>query len=54
MARVTLTFDNGPEPEITHFVLDVLARRKLAASFFVVGEKLATPAGRAAVERAHP
>lgn len=53
MARVTLTFDNGPEPEVTQEVLDTLARRDLKAMFFVVGEKLALPDGRAATERAH-
>lgn len=49
--RVTLSFDNGPEPEVTPGVLDVLRRRSLAATFFVIGRKLA--AHRALAERAH-
>ncbi|WP_458096116.1 polysaccharide deacetylase family protein [Roseomonas sp. WA12] len=49
--RVTLTFDNGPEPEVTPGVLDVLRTRSLSATFFVLGHKLATH--RALAERAH-
>jgi peptidoglycan/xylan/chitin deacetylase (PgdA/CDA1 family) len=49
--RVTLSFDNGPEPEVTPGVLDVLRARGLRATFFVLGHKLA--AHRAATERAH-
>jgi peptidoglycan/xylan/chitin deacetylase (PgdA/CDA1 family) len=51
--EVTLTFDNGPEPEVTPLVLEVLARRKISATFFVLGRKLATPEGRKIAERAH-
>lgn len=40
MQPICLTFDNGPEPEVTPGVLEVLARRGLAATFFVVGGKL--------------
>ncbi|MGG5820237.1 polysaccharide deacetylase family protein [Falsiroseomonas sp. HW251] len=50
---VTLTFDNGPDPEATPAVLDVLRRRGLRATFFVVGSKLAEPGRRALAERAH-
>jgi peptidoglycan/xylan/chitin deacetylase (PgdA/CDA1 family) len=50
---VTLSFDNGPEPEVTPSVLDVLRRRGLRATFFVIGSKLADPARRALAERAH-
>lgn len=53
MRKMTLTFDNGPDPETTPFVLDVLARRGVKATFFVLGEKLRDPARRAAAERAH-
>jgi peptidoglycan/xylan/chitin deacetylase (PgdA/CDA1 family) len=49
--EVTLTFDNGPDPEATPHVLDVLAARDLKATFFVVGEQLA--AARHLAERAH-
>jgi len=51
-ARVTLTFDNGPDPETTPRVLDALARRQLPAQFFVLGKQVATLAGRRLVERA--
>jgi len=35
--RLTLSFDNGPDPECTPAVLDRLAERGLRASFFVCG-----------------
>jgi peptidoglycan/xylan/chitin deacetylase (PgdA/CDA1 family) len=50
--EVTLSFDNGPEPEATPAVLEVLRRRGLSASFFVVGSKLLDPARLALAERA--
>jgi peptidoglycan/xylan/chitin deacetylase (PgdA/CDA1 family) len=50
--EVTLSFDNGPEPEATPAVLEVLRRRGLSAAFFVVGCKLLGPARLALVERA--
>jgi peptidoglycan/xylan/chitin deacetylase (PgdA/CDA1 family) len=50
---LTLSFDNGPEPEATAGVLDVLGRRSIRTTFFVVGGKLATPDGRKLAERAH-
>ena len=53
MLRLTLTFDNGPDPETTPFVLDVLARRSLRATFFVVGNKLSTPVGNELARHAH-
>lgn len=37
--RVFLTFDDGPEPGATNKVLEVLARHKVHATFFVVTEK---------------
>ncbi len=52
MAEVCLTFDNGPEAEVTPGVLAVLARRRIRAMFFVVGAKLRDPAARALAERA--
>lgn len=45
MAQVHLTFDNGPDPEVTPRVLEVLARRNLRATFFVLGKHLATSRG---------
>lgn len=53
MFDLTLSFDNGPEPQATPFVLDELARRQLKCAFFVIGEKLAKPQGRKLAERAH-
>jgi peptidoglycan/xylan/chitin deacetylase (PgdA/CDA1 family) len=52
MFDLTLTFDNGPDPATTPAVLDILARRALPTSFFVIGKRLAAPGGRAIVERA--
>ena len=52
MPRLTLTFDNGPHPETTEGVLRVLGERQLRATFFVVGDELARPGGRATAERA--
>ncbi len=38
---VALTFDDGPHPEGTPAVLDVLARAGARATFFVIGEQVA-------------
>jgi peptidoglycan/xylan/chitin deacetylase (PgdA/CDA1 family) len=38
---VSLTFDDGPDPEVTPRVLDLLDRYGMRASFFCVGEKAA-------------
>jgi hypothetical protein len=53
MVDVTLTFDNGPEPSVTPRVLDVLARRGVRTTFFVIGNKLLSSDARACAERAH-
>ena len=53
MPDLTLTFDNGPHVEITPLVLDVLKRHEVKATFFVVGNRFATPPLRRLVERAH-
>jgi peptidoglycan/xylan/chitin deacetylase (PgdA/CDA1 family) len=50
--KLTLTFDNGPEPQITPLVLDALARERIQATFFVLGSKLALPGRRPLAERA--
>ncbi|HEX2256669.1 MAG TPA: polysaccharide deacetylase family protein [Afifellaceae bacterium] len=52
MFDLTLTFDNGPEPDVTPHVLDVLAARGIRATFFLIGRKLATQEGRRLAERA--
>jgi peptidoglycan/xylan/chitin deacetylase (PgdA/CDA1 family) len=51
--RITLTFDNGPTPGITENVLDILSARGIQTTFFVVGERLMMPSGRALAVRAH-
>jgi peptidoglycan/xylan/chitin deacetylase (PgdA/CDA1 family) len=38
--RVTLTFDNGPTPGVTEPILEVLARYRARATFFVIGQRL--------------
>lgn len=38
---VALTFDDGPDPEATPRVLEVLARHGARATFFVIGERAA-------------
>jgi peptidoglycan/xylan/chitin deacetylase (PgdA/CDA1 family) len=53
MFDLTLTFDNGPEPDATPGVLDVLSRRGIRSTFFVIGEKVSRPEGRRLSERAH-
>jgi len=40
MTIITLTFDNGPEPDVTPQVLATLRRHDIRSTFFVVGEKL--------------
>lgn len=40
--RVALTFDDGPDPERTPAVLDLLAQRGVRATFFLVGERAET------------
>lgn len=50
--RVTLTFDNGPSPEATPAVLDVLATRGIRAWFCVVGRRVAADGGAELVGRA--
>lgn len=44
MFDLTLTFDNGPEPEVTPRVLDILGERGIKTTFFAIGAKLADPA----------
>ena len=51
MALITLSFDNGPDPEVTPQVLDILRRHDIRSTFFVIGEKLRDR--REFAERAH-
>ncbi|UUZ77722.1 polysaccharide deacetylase family protein [Polaromonas sp. P1(28)-13] len=52
MKYLTLSFDNGPFPGGTDFVLEELARRSILASFFLVGKQLASPGAGALAQRA--
>lgn len=36
--QIALTFDDGPHPQYTPQILDILAREKVKATFFVIGE----------------
>jgi peptidoglycan-N-acetylglucosamine deacetylase len=53
MFELTLTFDNGPDPEVTPGVLDLLADHGIPSTFFVIGSKLADPQARACAQRAY-
>ena len=35
--KIVLTFDDGPDPDYTPRILDILKREKVPAAFFVVG-----------------
>ena len=37
---IYLTFDDGPHPEVTPYVLDILKRNKIKATFFCVGNNV--------------
>ena len=52
MAKITLTFDNGPNPGATPNVLDCLARHGVKSTFFVLGRNVSTPAGLELAQRA--
>jgi peptidoglycan/xylan/chitin deacetylase (PgdA/CDA1 family) len=52
MRTISLTFDNGPEPAVTEFVLDTLATFDVRATFFVVGSKLEHDGGLRCARRA--
>ena len=53
MFDLTLSFDNGPEPDATPRVLDILAARGIKTTFFVIGQKLADPRRRELAARAY-
>ena len=41
-ARIALTLDDGPDPEVTPRVLELLARHGARATFFCIGERVGT------------
>ena len=43
--RVALTFDDGPSPQLTPYVLDVLAAQRVPATFFLQGDNVAAHPG---------
>ena len=43
--KVALTFDDGPDPQATPLILDVLREHGLKATFFVVGRRVAENPG---------
>jgi len=45
--RVSLTFDNGPDAQVTPGVLDVLTEHEVKATFFTLGRNLAVSRQRA-------
>ena len=53
MHEVTLSFDNGPHPAVTPFVLDTLSQRGILSTFFAVGFRAAEPGGMDVLARAH-
>ena len=52
MRRLSLSFDNGPFPDVTPGVLDVLADFDVTATFFVCGRDVAHRTRREIVARA--
>ena len=40
MTIISISFDNGPDPEVTPRVLDTLYRYDIKSTFFVLGDKL--------------
>ena len=38
--EIWLTFDDGPDPEVTPWILNVLKQEDVKATFFLVGEKI--------------
>jgi peptidoglycan/xylan/chitin deacetylase (PgdA/CDA1 family) len=53
--EIAITLDDGPDPEVTPRVLDLLDAHDACASFFVVGSRLAAHAqlGREILRRGH-
>jgi peptidoglycan-N-acetylglucosamine deacetylase len=49
--EVIFTFDDGPDPERTPAVLDILAKYDIKAIFFMVGRMVEAPAAKPIIER---
>jgi peptidoglycan/xylan/chitin deacetylase (PgdA/CDA1 family) len=54
-SEISLTFDDGPDPEVTPKILDMLERAGVTATFFCIGERSREFAGlcREMVARGH-
>ena len=50
MRKLTLSFDNGPSPDVTPGVLDALAAAHTSATFFVCGKEARDPRRRPLLE----
>ena len=50
--RLTLSFDNGPHPDVTPHVLDILKARGIKSTFFTMGRQLADGDNVALAKRA--
>lgn len=51
--EIVLSFDDGPSAVATSTILDTLARYQIQSIFFVLGQKVASRAGRELMIRAH-
>lgn len=53
--QVALTFDDGPDPQTTPFILDVLAKHDARGTFFTIGQHLQqhTAIGRRMIDAGH-
>jgi peptidoglycan-N-acetylglucosamine deacetylase len=51
MTRLSLTFDNGPNPGATEKILEVLGERGITATFFMVGHQVLALRGEATAQR---
>ena len=53
--KISLTFDDGPDPQLTPLVLDTLKAEQVKATFFLIGRKLEgnEPLVRRIVEEGH-
>jgi peptidoglycan/xylan/chitin deacetylase (PgdA/CDA1 family) len=49
--ELLFTFDDGPNPKTTPFVLDTLAKHHIHATFFLVGEKAANKSAPPIIQR---
>ena len=50
--QVVLSFDDGPDPEQTEFILGILDKYKISATFFLIGQKALQHPGLVAKIRA--